>query len=123
MALQGTLDTFALPDVLRLLAATGKSGRLDLLGDRGGGTVSVDGGSIVGVSAERVRDGAPPAETLFELLRFTDGTFTFALDEPVASGEPVAIESLLANAEAMLDEWREIEAVVPTPGFEGEHED
>ena len=113
MALQGTLDTFALPEVLRLLATTGKSGRLDVVGDRGGGTVSVDSGSIVGLSADRVRDDVPPAETLFELLRLADGTFTFAVDEPVASGEPVAIETLLADAEAMLEEWRTIEVVVP----------
>ena len=37
MALQGTLDTFALPDVLRLLAATKKTGRLRITGGRGTG--------------------------------------------------------------------------------------
>ena len=35
VALQGTLDTFALPDVLRLLASTQKVGRLRVIGDGG----------------------------------------------------------------------------------------
>ena len=34
MALQGTLDTFELPDVLRLLASTRKSGCLVLRSER-----------------------------------------------------------------------------------------
>ena len=41
VALQGTLDTFALPDVLRLLAATKKTGRLRITGGRGTGSVWV----------------------------------------------------------------------------------
>ena len=39
LALQGTLDTFSLPDVLRLLATTSKTGRLRIDGDRGLGSV------------------------------------------------------------------------------------
>ena len=37
VALQGTLETFALPDVLRLLASTNKTGRLRLTGAAGHG--------------------------------------------------------------------------------------
>ena len=50
MALQGTLDTFALADVLRLLAATTKTGRLQIDGDRGVGSIwLVDGAVVAGV--------------------------------------------------------------------------
>ena len=35
MALQGTIETFALPEVLRLLGSGAKTGRLRLSGDRG----------------------------------------------------------------------------------------
>ncbi len=35
MSLQGSLDTFALPDVLALLATTRKSGELHIAGSRG----------------------------------------------------------------------------------------
>ena len=77
MALQGTLDTFALPDVLRLLAATKKTGRLRITGGRGTGSVWV--------SSARSRPSRPPTpptpprpvDALFELLRFEDGAFTF----------------------------------------------
>ena len=51
MALQGTLDTFALPDVLRLLAATKKSGRLRITGGHGTGSVWVAGGEVVAIDA------------------------------------------------------------------------
>ena len=51
---------------------------------------------------------------LFELLRFEDGAFTFDAeathDDPAASD----VEILLAQAEALLEEWRAIEAVVPS---------
>ena len=47
VALSGTLDTFALPDVLRLLASTAKSGRLRVSGNRGSGSVWVTDGEVV----------------------------------------------------------------------------
>ena len=40
MALQGNIETFALPDVLRLLSSTSKTGKLRLEGTRGEGTTS-----------------------------------------------------------------------------------
>src|SRR3954452_4303257 len=55
VALQGTLDTFALPDVLRLLASTKKTGRLHLTGNRGDGSVWVDTGDVVKVEASGAR--------------------------------------------------------------------
>ena len=45
MALQGTIETFALPEVLRLLGSGAKTGRLRLSGDRGSGSVWIDGGT------------------------------------------------------------------------------
>ena len=52
---------------------------------------------------------------LFELLRYTDGSFTFEADsvcpEPHAPGE---VEPLLVDAEHLLGEWMEIAAVVPS---------
>src|SRR3954463_8019197 len=77
VALQGTLDTFALPDVLRLLASTKKTGRLLVTGSRGTGSVWVDDGGVVGAEATGTLTDAEPVETLFELLRYPDGGFTF----------------------------------------------
>ncbi len=115
VALQGTLDTFALPDVLRLLAATKKTGRLCLTGPRGTGSVQVGGGGIGAIEAPHAAHATQPVEVLFELLRFDEGSFTFDADaEPDAAEASGDLEALLAGAEALLVEWREIESVVPS---------
>jgi Domain of unknown function (DUF4388) len=116
VALQGTLDTFALADVLRLLASTKKTGRLRVTGDRGSGSVWVDDGRIV--STELAVPGTSddkPATTLFNLLRFARGSFTFESGATALNaGTPLDVEPLIGQAEYMLDEWRAIEAVVPS---------
>jgi hypothetical protein len=115
LALQGTLDTFALPDVLRLLASTKKTGRLLVTGSRGTGSVWVGDGGVVGAEATGTTADAGSVETLFELLRYPDGGFTFEAGvEPVAPTTSAAVEPLLHDAEQLLAEWREIEAVVPS---------
>lgn len=114
MALSGTLETFSLPDVLRLLASTKKTGVLALQGDRGAGRVWVAEGDIVAADADRA--GFADLEgTLFELLRFVDAGFEFEPGaEPADRDGPRAVDAALAAAQARLDEWREIEAVVPS---------
>jgi hypothetical protein len=114
VALQGTLDTFALPDVLRLLAATRKTGRLHVTTGRTAADLWVEDGDVVasGLPADA---GADATLVLFELLRSPEGTFEFLAGEetaPSATAGPV--EPMLVEAEAMLAEWREIEAVVPS---------
>lgn len=113
MALQGTLDTFALPDVLRLLASTRKTGRLLVHGDRGEGSVWMDAGAVVAADTTGAPEGADASDVIFELLRHTEGSFSFeagsAPPEPCA---PSDVEPLLAGAERQLAEWKEIEAVV-----------
>ena len=116
VALQGTLETFALPDVLRLLASTHKTGRLRLTGSSGSGSLWLDGGAIVGSEAARAPLADGPTDVLFELLRFKEGDFVFDDDATTAeaSGTPTDVEDALAAAEAMLEEWKAIEAVVPS---------
>lgn len=114
MALSGTLETFSLPDVLRLLASTKKTGVLALQGDRGRGRVWVADGELVAADADRA--GFADLEgTLFELLRFVDAGFEFEPGvEPVDRDEPRAVDAALDAAQLRLEEWREIEAVVPS---------
>lgn len=113
MALQGTLDTFELPDVLRLLASTRKTGRLRLRGDRGDGDVWLAEGHVVGVATAATSDDVE--QGLFELLRAHEGSFSFEPgDAPSAPLPPADVEPLLATVETQLAEWREIEAVVPS---------
>ena len=115
LALQGTLDTFSLPDVLRLLATTSKTGRLRIDGDRGLGSVWLAEGGIVDADADRAIDGTPTDEVIFELLRFDAGSFAFDGDDTASSGgEPEDVEALLRRANALLSEWAELETVVPS---------
>jgi Domain of unknown function (DUF4388) len=115
VALQGTLETFALPDVLRLLASTHKTGRLRLTGANGSGSLWLDGGAIVSSEAARAPLADGPTDVLFELLRFKEGDFVFDDDATAeAAGSPTEVEDALAAAEAMLEEWKSIEAVVPS---------
>lgn len=112
MSLQGSLDTFALPDVLVLLASTKKTGELRVEGAGIDGRIWVDKGDVVGgVAGRSVR----PVDVLFELLRLTDGDFVFDhATEPRRDSAPVSAEALLAEAQECLGEWRSIEAVVPS---------
>lgn len=116
MALSGTLDTVALPDVLRLLASTAKTGRLRISAPGGSGSVWVDDGALV--STELAPTGPLPrtdAEVLFGLLRFHEGSFTFEAGAALADPAPgMAMEPILGEAERLLSEWRSIEMVVPS---------
>lgn len=117
MALQGTLDTFELPDVLRLLASTGKTGWLRVDSDRGTGEVVLVEGHVVGIDPPA--PAGDPAEALFELLRAREGSFGFEPAEPgdlagAAGGERHDVETLLRQAEDLLAAWREVAAVVPS---------
>lgn len=116
MALQGNLGTFALPEVLRLLAATRKTGCLYVEGDRGRGSVWFDEGSVAAATAGRAVNAVPVDEVLFELLRHRRGSFRFSLDEqpPLETVQVLDLESTLLRALQLLDEWRNLEAVVPS---------
>ena len=116
MALQGNLGTFALPEVLRLLASTRKTGCLHVEGDRGRGSVWFDEGSVAAATAGRAVNAVPVDEVLFELLRYRRGSFRFSLDEqpPLETVQVLDLESTLLRALQLLDEWRALEAVVPS---------
>ena len=114
MALSGTLETFSLPDVLRLLSTTKKTGLLALDGDRGRGRIWVRDGDIVAADADRAVNEQMEG-VAFELLRFVDATFEFDSGaEAPAEGDAREVDAVLAEAESRLAEWREIEAVVPS---------
>jgi hypothetical protein len=84
-------------------------------GDRATGSVWLDGGGIVAGSASSLAPQAELAKVLFDLLRCRGGSFVFEPDMicPEA-GVPSEVEAVVAAAEALLAEWRDIEAVVPS---------
>jgi hypothetical protein len=118
LALRGTLDTFGLPDVLRLLATTGKTGRLQVDGDHGQGSIWLRDGAVLNALTDR-SGSAPPDEALADLLRYEMGDFAFdaafdGAEQPVDGAEPHEIEQLLSSATRLLDEWNELLSVVPS---------
>ncbi len=115
MALQGTLETFSLPDVLQLLSSTKKSGCLRISGDRGDGTVWVADGKIVSGDASGAPHASDGVEVVFELLRFDDGEFVFDEGGDAPSlDDPVGVDDTLTAANRLLDEWKQIQSVVPS---------
>lgn len=113
MALQGTLETFELPDVLRLLSSTKKTGLLELDGDRGVGRVWLADGAIASGSSER--ESGTVEAVLFDLLRTTEGSFVFENGAlPHDDGERTDVDEALGAAQALLDDWRTIASVVPS---------
>lgn len=116
MALQGTLETFSVPEVLRLLSGTHKTGLLELEGDRGAADVWLTEGRIVAARSDREGAGSIEA-VLFDLLRFETGSFVFDSDAEPADTDTdtdIDVEEALAEAEGLLADWREIESVVPS---------
>jgi hypothetical protein len=77
--------------------------------------VWVEGGTIVASDASGAQHADSPVDVFFELLRFKDGDFVFDADVTAdAKGVSAEIEPTLDAAEQMLDEWKAIEAVVPS---------
>jgi hypothetical protein len=112
MSLRGSLDTFALPDVLALLATTAKSGELHVSGAAGGGRVWVDRGMVTGAEAA---GATVVVDVIVHLLRLDEGDFTFHPDRQApAPGAPIEVAVALEQADARLTEWREVEQLLPS---------
>lgn len=116
MSLHGSLDSFSIPDVLVFLGGTGKTGELHVAGDGRDGRVWFTGGKVVAAEAGRPTD---VINGVFELLRMAAGDFGFTDGvAPAVATEEHDVAAVLAAAQSRLDEWREIEAVVPSPRAE-----
>lgn len=114
MALQGTIESFAIADVLRLLGTSAKTGRLILNGDRGTASVWVQAGELVGGGTAQRPHNDDIVDVVFELLRFDHGSFIFEGDAECPSpSQPMPIGPVLEQAEAALSEWHDIVSVVP----------
>ena len=115
--LKGSLQTVALPEVLKFLADTGKSGEFHVAGSHGEGRLWFDEGRISGILVSRAQEAS---EAIFELLRIDDGEFDFATDAERSDdargvdGDSGVVAPALEAAQAKLAEWREIVAVVPS---------
>lgn len=114
MALQGDLSSFALADVLRLLAGTGKTGALEVSSTSGSGEVWMRAGSVIGGAVPGAPHATRAADVVLELLRFDGGSFDFDDTIDVTEDGGTSVEETLDEAESMLVEWQEVEKVVPS---------
>ncbi len=112
--LQGSLENFALDEVLGLLSSTSKTGQLDIKGDRGTGALMFREGRLVDGTASFTANGTGIEDVMFELLRYAEGSFTFTAREVEATEYEENVVSVLGTAENRLMDWRAIEAVVPS---------
>jgi hypothetical protein len=121
--LQGTFETLALPELLALLANTRKSGTLWL--EAGAATAAihlVDGRCCAAQSGDLTRPVDDAASLLVRLVdvcfaaaRTEDGSFRLGPEEPPwTCREPVELEVVIDELARLLDEWREIQAVIPS---------
>jgi hypothetical protein len=115
VALHGTIDSFPIVDVLQLLSGSAKTGRLELVGNRGRATLWAADGLLTAGTAQG-RPCVDPAQALWELLRYSDGSFEFHDgDLPPSPGfEPVAVGEMIERATQMQGEWLQIESRVPS---------
>jgi hypothetical protein len=117
VSLTGSLETFALSEVLNLLADTSKSGELCVRGSRIDGRLWFDSGAF---SAFAVGDSEKPFEAIFELLRDAGGDFEFFHGEVApdnatqADSDHREVRVEIDRAQARLAEWVDIVAVVPS---------
>jgi hypothetical protein len=116
VALQGDLTSFALPDVLRLLAGAGKSGHLEVTSTVVAGEVLLHEGTIAAASTNVSPAADDLADVVFELLRIAEGSFSFDEGQVDDAGFAADVERTLEEAAALVEEWAEIEAVVPSMG-------
>jgi hypothetical protein len=119
VALQGTIDSFALADVMRLLGSSSKTGRLIVNGDRGTADLWFASGALVGGGSSSQEEVDDVAEVVFDILRYRSGSFVFEADATPgathpAHGEPADVDAVIGQAEDALAEWSEIVAVVPS---------
>lgn len=111
MSLSGSVESFPLKAVLSLLESTAARGVLCLTTPDGSSELHVDGGSLVGW---RPHGGSDAADVLAGLMAAPEATFVWERHTPDAGHPPVALSEMVRQAEARLDEWAEMRAIVPS---------
>jgi uncharacterized protein DUF4388 len=111
VAFQGSLRELPLPDVIQLVAVSGKTGVFTLRNGNDNGRIFLRRGQIVhALSGSLVGEQA-----VYELARWSQGDFNFS---PEVETDTVTIEksntNLLMEAARRLDEWRVLSKKIPS---------
>lgn len=108
-SLVGSLSSFPLVDVLELLARTGRTGELQVVGQGLDRRLWVDGGELVDTTGS-----GSPDTGLFEMACIDDGWFYFTLADstPEVSGR-ASITTVLEGLSSQVSEWQDLTAAFP----------
>src|SRR6266516_680678 len=106
--LNGSLDNFALPDVLRFVASGGVTGRIEITRDEVSGELSVDQGRFV--AARLGEDEAPTTvdealDVAVLLFDGSGGTFQVVQEEWVGGPLDLDAEDLVKAVERRREQW------------------
>lgn len=106
--LNGSLDSFALPDVLRFVASGGVTGRIEIARDEVEGELALDQGNYVG--ARLNEDEAPSTvdealDVAVLLFDGTGGTFNVVEEEWVGGPLSLNADELVKAVERRRKEW------------------
>lgn len=111
MAFQGSLAELPLPDILQLVAVSGKTGRFTIKNERDTGRIYLSDGQIVHALLGQIEG----EEAVYELAIWTEGDFVFTPEED--SGPQTITKSntsLLMEAARRIDEWKVLSKRVPS---------
>ncbi len=111
MAFQGSLEELPLPDVIQLVAASGKTGKFSVKSRLGRGDIYLRDGQIVHATTTRLGG----EEAFYELATWDEGDFVFtpgdeSLDETINKSNT----NLLMQAAQRIDEWKVLVTRVPS---------
>jgi hypothetical protein len=111
MAFQGSLSELPLPDILQLVAVSGKTGRFTIKNERDTGRIYLSDGQIVHAKLGQMEG----EEAVYELAIWTEGDFVFSPEEESAPGTiNKSNTSLLMEAARRIDEWKVLSKRVPS---------
>ncbi|KPK69667.1 hypothetical protein AMJ71_02370 [candidate division TA06 bacterium SM1_40] len=109
--LEGDLRHFDLSDVLQLIGFGQKEGALRIQGERGEGVIYFDDGTAThAVAGDLVGDDA-----MLRIVQWREGHFSFdTSDTTDQQTVHLSIQHVILEAARQVDEWRKIEAVIPS---------
>lgn len=111
MAFQGSLKELPLPDVIQLVAVSGKTGAFLIEDSRGEGRIYLKDGQIVHAEAGAVEG----EEAVYEIATWIDGEFKFDTGEtPASKTIEKSNTNLLMESARRIDEWRVLAKQIPS---------
>ncbi len=123
MPLQGTFDVLDFTEVVHLISGQQLTGRLHVRSRSFGAHLFFEDGLLVGADQSEHQPAATTGdvrgrieEVCFEMLDAERGSFEFQPGKPstLPVGERFKVDEVLAQARRRLDEWHELQELIPS---------